>query len=154
MSKQKMELLAAVYADEDRARVILDMLQQMHRATTITMADSAMAIRDAEGKVQIVETREVTTGKGAKRGAIAAGLFGLVFPPCLIVSAVAGGAVGAAWGKLRDTGIKTDKIKALGEQLEPGKAAVVALVDAASVQTTERAMQGYDGELVRQAVDS
>ena len=44
------------------------------------------------------------------------------------------------WGKLRDTGLKTKSIKDLGETLEPGKAAVVALVDHASVHATERAL--------------
>ncbi|MBV9327832.1 MAG: DUF1269 domain-containing protein [Chloroflexi bacterium] len=151
MSDKQLELLAAVYADQDRAQTICDMLEQMHRATTITMDDAAIVTKGADGKLQIHETREVTTAKGAKRGAIAAGLFGLVFPPSLIVSAVAGGAVGALWGKLRDTGIKTKSIKDLGERLEPGKAAVVALVDQASVPATEKALQGYDGELIRQS---
>jgi uncharacterized membrane protein len=151
MSDKQLELLAAVYADMDRAQTICDMLEQMHRATTITLDDAAIVTRDSEGKLQIHETHEVTTAKGAKRGAIAAGLFGLVFPPSLIVSAVAGGAVGALWGKLRDTGIKTQAIKQLGERVEPGKAAVVALVDQASVAATDRALQGYDGELIRQS---
>ena len=154
MAKKEVVLLAANYADEDRARTIIEMLEQMHRATTITMEDSAIVTRDADGKLKIEETHEVTTSKGAKRGAIAAGLFGLVFPPSLIVSAVAGGAIGAAWGKLRDTGIKTNAIKELGEQLEQGKAAVVALVERESVQATERAMQGYDGELMQHAFDA
>jgi uncharacterized membrane protein len=135
----------------DRAQTICDMLEQMHKATTINLDDAVIVTKGSDGKLQIHETREVTTGKGAKRGAIAAGLFGLVFPPSLIVSAVAGGAVGALWGKLRDTGLKTKSIKDLGETLEPGKAAVVALVDQASVHATERALQGYDGELIRQS---
>lgn len=150
MSKQ-LELLAAVYTDEDRARTIAEMLEQMQRATTITLEDAAIVTKGSDGKLQIHETREVTAGKGAKRGAMAAGLFGLVFPPSLIVSAVAGGAVGALWGKLRDTGLKTKSIKELGETLEPGKAAVVVLVDQGSVKATERALQGYDGELIRES---
>jgi uncharacterized membrane protein len=151
MSDKQLELLAAVYADQDRAQTICDMLEQMHRATTISLDDAVTVTKGADGKLQIHETREVTTGKGAKRGAIAAGLFGLVFPPSLIVSAIAGGAVGALWGKLRDTGIKTKSIKELGDRLEPGKAAVVALVDQASVHATEKALEGYDGELIRQS---
>jgi len=150
MSKQ-FELLAAVYTDEGRAKDILDMLQEMHRATTINIADSAMVTKGADGKLQIHETREVTTKKGLKRGAIAAGVFGLLFPPSIIASAVAGGAIGAAWGKLRDTGIKSGSIKELGEALEPGKAAVIVLVDEQTVQAAERALQGWDGEVVRHA---
>jgi uncharacterized membrane protein len=151
MSKKQLELIAAVYTDSERAQTIVDMLNEMHRATTITMEDAATVTKGPDGKLQIQETREVTTGKGAKRGAIAAGVFGLLFPPSIVVSAVAGGALGAAWGKLRDTGLKSDKIKEVGEALEPGKVAVIALVDQESVHATERAMQGYDGEIVRHA---
>ena len=150
MSKQ-FELLAAVYADEGRAKDILDMLQEMHRATTITIDDSAMVTKGADGKLQIHETREVTTKKGLKRGAIAAGVFGLLFPPSIIASAVAGGAIGAAWGKLRDTGIKSGSIKELGDALEPGKAAVIVLVDEQTAQAAENALKGWDGEVVRHA---
>jgi uncharacterized membrane protein len=150
MANKELELRAAVYADEDRAHTICDMLEQMHRATTLTLEDAAIVTKGSDGKLKIQETREVTASKGAKRGAIAAGLFGLVFPPSIIVSAVVGGAAGAAWGKLRDTGIKTQSIKDLGESLEPGKAAVVALVDKPSVEVLERALQGFDGELIKQ----
>ena len=41
MSKQ-FALMAAAYADEEHAQTILDMLQQMHKASTIVLADSAM----------------------------------------------------------------------------------------------------------------
>ena len=39
----------------------------------------------------------------------------------------------------------------LGETLEPGKAAVVVLTSQDSVPTLERALQGYDGELLQHA---
>ena len=148
MAKQ-LDVMAAVYADEDRASVIIDMLWQMHRGTTINLEDAAVITKGADGKLKIRETKELTTRKGAKRGAIAAGVVGLIFPPSLLVTAAAGGALGAAWGKLRDTGIKNSALKDIGDKLEPGKAAVVALVEHESVPAAERALQGYDGELLR-----
>src|SRR5262245_32213521 len=69
MSSKQLELIAAVYVDDERARTIADMLEQMHRATTITMEDCAIVTKGPDGKLNITETREVTTGKGAKRGA-------------------------------------------------------------------------------------
>jgi uncharacterized membrane protein len=107
--------------------------------------------KGADGKLQIHETREVTTKKGAKRGAIAAGVFGLIFPPSIIASAVLGGAIGAAWGKLRDTGIKSKAIEELGQKLTPGKAAVLVLADDESAPATERSLKGWDGEVVTHA---
>src|SRR5438128_2154898 len=104
---QSMELRAARYSSEDRARTIVDMLEQMHRAANIDLQDAVLVTRSSDGKLHIQETREVTTGKGARRGAITAGLFGLIFPPSLLASAIIGAGAGAAWGKLRDTGIQT-----------------------------------------------
>jgi len=130
------------------------MLQGMHRATKITLVDAAILTKDADGKLHVTETHEVSGKQGAKRGAIAAGIFGVIFPPSLIASAVVGGAAGAAWGKLRDTGIKSSSIKELGEELEPGKAAVVTLVEQESVPAVELALQGYDGQLVRHAFNA
>jgi uncharacterized membrane protein len=151
MSKQskQLDLVAAVYADQEQAHLLFDTLQKMHRASTITLADAALVTRDAEGKVQITETKEVTTKKGAKRGAIVAGVFGLIYPPSLIATMAAGGALGGAWGKLRDTGIKTGSMKEIGENLEPGKVAVVALAEPEWAPAIERALEAGDGKLVR-----
>jgi uncharacterized membrane protein len=148
MSKQ-LDLVAAVYADQEQAHLLLDTLQKMHRASTITLADAALVTRDAEGKVQVTETREVTTKKGAKRGAIVAGVLGLIYPPSLIASVVAGGALGGAWGKLRDTGIKTGDMKEIGNALEPGRVAVIALAEPEWTPAIERALEAGDGTLVR-----
>jgi len=150
MGKQ-VEAIAAVYADAERAGTILNMLEEMNKANNITLQDAVAVAKDADGKVQITETREVSGGKGAKRGLIAGVVVGVIFPPSLLVGAVAGGGLGAVWGKLRDTGIKSGKMQELSDKLEPGKAAVIALVEQDSVATVEKAMQGYDGELLKHA---
>ena len=146
---QQLELMASVYKDEDAATTILDALQRMHRASNITLADAAMVTKDADGKLRIKETREVTTGKGARRGALIGGVLGLIFPPGLIASALAGGLIGGAWGRLRDTGIKTGAMKDLGSSLEPGNAAVIALAEPKFVEPITRAMEAYEAEFLR-----
>jgi uncharacterized membrane protein len=150
MAKQ-VEAIAAVYADSERAGTILNMLEEMNKAHNIALQDAVAVAKDADGKVQITETREVSGSKGAKRGLLAGAVVGVIFPPSLLVGAVAGGGLGAVWGKLRDTGIKTGKMEELANKLEPGKAAVIALVEQDSVPAVEKAMQGYDGELLKHA---
>ena len=102
MGKQ-LELMAAVYKDEEGAKTVLDTLEMMHSASNITLADAAIVMKDDDGKLKIKETREVTAAKGAKRGAVVTGVLGLIFPPALIASVLAGGVIGGAWGRLRDT---------------------------------------------------
>lgn len=148
MSKQ-LELVASVYTDEKGAKTILDTLQKMHRAANITLADAAMVTKDGDGRLHIKETREVTAGKGARRGALITGVLGLIYPPSLMASALAGGLIGGAWGRLRDTGIKTGAMKDLGSTLEPGNAAVVALAEPQFVEPIVRAMEAYPGKFLR-----
>lgn len=152
MSAKKGELLAAVYPNEEHAKTTLDMLESMHRAVTITLIDAAMVTKDADGKVHVKETAELTTRKGATRGAVIAGVFGLIFPPSLIASVLAGGAVGAIAGKLRDTGIKSAQITDIANQIEPGKAAVIALTEGEFGPQVQQALTGYEGTLLIQAV--
>lgn len=147
------ELLIAVYPDDEQAALILETLKQMHQGGTINLIDSAVVSKDADGKVKIHETEELTARKGARRGAIAAGIFGIIYPPSLIISLAAGAGVGALSGILRDTGVKKQKLEEVGSKLEPGKAAVVALAGGEWVMRIQSTLQGYDGELVTHVID-
>jgi uncharacterized membrane protein len=138
------QIASAVYPNEEQAQTILDTLDKMHRATTITLKDAALVSRTGDGKIHVKETREVTAGKGAKRGAIVAGIFGIIYPPSLIVSVLAGGALGGAWGKLRDTGIKNSSLKGVGDDLAPGQFAVVALAEQEWIPQIENTLQGFE----------
>jgi len=153
MMSTSAHLLAAIYPDQEHAQVILDMLERMHRADTITLVDSALITKNDKGKLQTQETKELTTKKGARRGAIIMGSLGLLFPPTIIAAAVTGGAIGAIAGKLRDSGIKNKQLRELAERLEPGKAIVVALAADDSLASVQTALAGYEGELVVAAID-
>jgi uncharacterized membrane protein len=153
MTDKPVQLLAAVYPNEEHAKTTIDMLHEMHRAANIDLVDSAMITKNEDGKIKVHETKELTTGKGARRGAIITGVIGLIYPPSLIASALVGGAIGAVAGKVRDTGIKNPKLKEIADNLEPGKAAVIALVDESSTLAVQNALEGYEGTLVIQALD-
>jgi uncharacterized membrane protein len=144
-----LRLIASIYPDQEHANTILETLQRMHRASNITLVDAALVTKDEDGKVHIDETKEVTTAKGAKRGAIIAGVFGLIYPPSLIVTVLAGGGIGGLWGKLRDTGIKTGDMKVIADDLQPGSVALIVVAEPPSVPSIERAMEGWDGRIVR-----
>ena len=147
------QLLAAVFPNREHAETILDMLERMHKATTITIHDASLVTKNDKGKLKIEETHELTTGKGARRGAIIAGSLAVIFPPAFLASAVAGGLIGAISGKLRDTGIKTDSMKDLADRLDGGKAAVFVIVDEENVLQVQNALSSYEGELAIMEID-
>ena len=50
MMSTSAHLLAAIYPDREHAQVILDMLESMHRADTVTLVDAALITKDDQGK--------------------------------------------------------------------------------------------------------
>src|SRR5829696_8288524 len=143
-----LRLIASIYPNQEHADTIYETLKTMDLYKKIKLVDAALVTKDEEGKVHIHETKEVTTAKGATRGAIAAGILGLIYPPSLIASVVVGGGVGGLWGKLRDTGIKTGDMKEIAERLKVSEIALIILATPESVPPIERAMEGWAGYIV------
>ncbi|HEY7034390.1 MAG TPA: DUF1269 domain-containing protein [Thermomicrobiales bacterium] len=147
------EILVAVFKDQSRATAMVNTLKQMNKSGAVKLVDAAVISHDDKGKTKIDEVEELTTGKGAGRGAVVGGVLGLVFPPSFLASTAVGAAIGGLWGKIRDTGIKTDELKTVADELQPGEIAVIALVQDVWVQQFLAAAQGYD-RLFRQALDA
>lgn len=147
---KNVHLMAAVYENRDRGKVMLDTLQAMHGEGTITLVDAAMLTKDDKGKLHVEETAELTGREGATRGAIILGIVGLIYPPSFIATVIAGGGIGALAGKLRDTGIKKDQMREIADKITTEQAAVIALSEPESVAAIERALLGYEGELLTQ----
>jgi uncharacterized membrane protein len=150
MSSNETYFVVAVYDSADDADMVLDGLKRMHRSATINLVDAAIVSRDASGKVHVKETDELTGREGAVRGAAVAGIFGLIFPPSLIVSAAIGGGVGALVGKLRDTGVRSDALAKIGKDLEDGTVALAILVNEANLAAVQQTMDALSGRLTVQ----
>ena len=103
-----------------------------------------MIVHTADGKVRFEETADPSGKKWAKRGAIAGGVVGLIFPPSIIVSAAVGGGAGGIWGKVRDKGFKDEDLKEIGESLPPGTSAIIVIAEDRMVAQLERGLEGYN----------
>src|SRR3954468_16488190 len=153
MTDKTLEVFVAAYSNETSAGVALDDLKSMERAGSIKLVDAALVARDTEGKVHFEQTSDPSGKKLAKRGAIAGGLVGLIFPPSIIVGAVVGGAGGGVWGKVRDKGFKDDDLKAVGDSLEPGTSAIIAIAEDRMIERLQRGLEGYRN-IARHAVSA
>jgi uncharacterized membrane protein len=139
-----LELLMAVFPDRPRAEVTIDALKQMDKRGEVEILDAALVEKDVSGKVHISEVKELTSRKGASRGAAIGGAIGLIFPPSILASAALGAAAGGLIGKLRDTGLKTADLKDAGAQLTPGQTGVVAVVEATWAERLSQALAGQE----------
>jgi uncharacterized membrane protein len=144
MSSSPIEIFVATYGTEEGAGSALKDFQAAERAGSIDLIDAAVVVHTAEEKVKFEETADPSGKKWAKRGAIAGGLVGLIFPPTIIVSAAVGAGAGGIWGKIRDKGFKDEDLKEIGESLPPGSSAIIAVAEDRMVEQLERGLAGYE----------
>jgi len=138
------EVFIAAYNDEGSAAKALKDFKAMNLEGSIDLIDAVVVVHDSEGKVSFEETADPSGKKLAKRGAIAGGLVGLIFPPSIIAAGLVGGTAGGIWGKVRDKGFKDEDLKEVGENLPPGSSAIVAIAQDKVVERLERGLEGYE----------
>jgi uncharacterized membrane protein len=153
MSTSTLEVFVATYGSEDEAGAAAKDFQAAQRDGAIDLIDAAVIVHTADGKVKIEETADPSGKKWAKRGAIAGGVVGLIFPPSIIVSAAVGGGAGGVWGKIRDKGFKDEDLKAIGNSLPPGSSAIIAVAEDRMVEQLEHALGGYE-KIAKHAVSA
>jgi uncharacterized membrane protein len=153
MSANPVQVFIAAYATEEGAGEALKDFKAMHREGSIDLIDAAVAVHTAEGKVKFEETADPGGKTWAKRGAIAGGVVGLIFPPSIIAGALVGGAGGGIWGKLRDKGFKDEDLKQIGESLPPGSSAIIAIAEDRVIERLQKGLAGYE-RLVSHQLDA
>ena len=137
------ELFVASYGSEHEAAAALKDFRSAERAGAIDLIDAAVVVHTADGKVKFDETADPSGKKWAKRGAIAGGIVGLIFPPSIIASAAVAGAAGGVWGKVRDKGFKDEDLREVGESLPPGSSAIIAVAQDRMIEQLQNGLSGY-----------
>ena len=153
MADNPVEVFIAVFGTEDEAGAALKDFQAMERQGSIDLIDGVVVVHGTDGKVRFKETADPSGKKLGKRGAIAGGLIGLIFPPSIIAGAVVGGVGGGIWGKIRDKGFKDEDLKAIGESLEPGPSSVIAIAEDKVVERLQKGLEGYQ-KIARHALSA
>ncbi|RYV50802.1 DUF1269 domain-containing protein [Pengzhenrongella frigida] len=144
MTDTTVQLFVAAFDNEPQAAIALQDFREMDRAGAIDLIDAAVLVRHTDGKVKFEETADPSGKKWAARGAVVGGLVGLIFPPSIIAGALIGGAGGGVWGKIRDKGFKDEDLKAIGESLEPGTSAIIAIAEDKVIERLEAGLEGYE----------
>ncbi len=144
MSESTVEIFVAAYETEGGAAAALNDFKAAQREGAIDLIDAAVIVHTGEGKVKFEETADPSGKKWAKRGAIAGGIVGLIFPPSIIVGAAVGAGAGGIWGKVRDKGFKDEDLRAIGESLPPGSSAIIAVAEDRVLAQLESGLAGYE----------
>jgi uncharacterized membrane protein len=119
------DLIAIAYPDVETARSVAARVGEAAKGHLIDVDDLVIVERRIDDKIKLHQPS--LAGVGALGGAAWGGLIGLIFLVPFFGMAV-GAASGAAAGAFSDTGVDDNFMKDLGERLQPGGAALVALV--------------------------
>jgi uncharacterized membrane protein len=156
------DLVAIAYQDLPQAQRVASNIGEAAKGKLIELDDLVIIERRDDGKVKLHQPS--MAGLGAASGALWGGLIGLIFLMPLFGMAI-GAAAGAAGGALADSGVDDDFMKRLGEELEPGKAAIILLVRSVSADKVlpeikepgtviQTSLSNEDEDRLREALDA
>jgi uncharacterized membrane protein len=136
MTEVPRQVIIAAFKDEHGAEKALRQLQEAKKQHLIDIQNVATLSCDQTGKVTIKEPTDMGATKGAVVGGAVGALASVLFPPLGL--AVAGGAaIGGITAKLHDSGFKDERLRRLGDSLQPGTSAILAVIDHTWVRELE-----------------
>jgi len=138
-------LIVIVFDNEEEASEVKEALKK--QSQYISLDDSAVVVRDQEGKIHVKDEVDRGVAVGALGGG-ALGLLigGLLFP---VGGLVLGALGGALVGKLADTGVDKKFIDQVGDHLEPGTSALFVIVREANPNVALATLKPYKGTVIQ-----
>ena len=143
------DVIMAAYPSVGLARQDFDGLVRLVKDKRVRTEGVILVEHDEDGEVRVTETGDHLGRKGLGWGGGVGAVVGLFSPPLLasaVVGAAAGGVAGAFARHRVESGIQTG----IGEQLPPGSAGIIAVVNHADRLAAEQALPGSPMKSVAQ----
>ncbi len=138
-------LVVTIYNDMDEAEKVREDISKGEHQGLISLDDSAVIVKDQEGKVHVKNQVD----RGVKVGAVGGGFLGVMlgafFFPIggLVLGALGGGLL----GKLFDMGVDKKFVQEVSEALEPGSSALFIIIRSAEPSYALGVLEKYKGTL-------
>ncbi len=145
-------LLIADFTETEVAQEAYEALKEVEDRKTVKIEGAVVVKREAEGEVKVVTATDHSTRRGLTWGVVGGAALGLIFPPSILGSAVALGAVGAATGKGLEIRHRKGLEADLKDALAPGHSGLVVVVSDPSAVELRKALEKAEG-IVEKAVD-
>jgi uncharacterized membrane protein len=141
------DILVFSFADTQTADEVVSELKASQKLGGYKVVAEAVVIREADGSVHVHEPGE--GGRGAAIGAAVGGVLGLLGGPAgVLLLAAVGGTAGGVAGHFAGRSIPADDLKRIGEQLQPGSSAFLALVENTDAEAVVNSMSGVNANVV------
>ncbi len=138
------QLIVITFDNPDDAEKALKSLRQIEKSGRLHLVDTAVIVKDAEGKTHVKNEVSSGTEKGAVVGGILGPFLMFAFP---IAGIAIGAGAGALVGKLFDTGVDQKFVKDVQAALQPNQSALFLVGDAGDPNAVLAALRNYKGQV-------
>jgi uncharacterized membrane protein len=149
--EEPIQVIVAAFPTEQGAKEALHDLDQAKKQGVIGIKDAAVLSKDEQQKLSISETADKGFGRGALIGGVAGAAVGILAGP-IGWAALGGAAIGGLAAKARDGGFPDARLRQVGESLQPGSSALVAVIEQIWLEDVERMLEQKGGDLATEAV--
>lgn len=162
------DMIVVTYDNEYKAQETMNVLRSLNDNWIVNLYDAVAVSRDVNGKLNVLDSYQITSKEGAGWGILWGTLIGgLLFAPftggvsaAVAAGTVAAGAVsgatlgaitGAATASLdkEDFGLSEEFVGQVSEQIKPGNSAIFALADNRDPGQVANFFRGTGGTVIR-----
>jgi uncharacterized membrane protein len=138
-------IIVLTYENMDEAETVRESIRRGQHEGLMNLDDSAVLVKDEEGKVHVKNE----TDRGVKVGAVGGGLIGLLIGVFLfpIAGLVLGAMGGALIGKFMNMGIDKKFIEEVSDALQPGSSALFIIIREAQPSYALGVLEKYPGNI-------
>jgi uncharacterized membrane protein len=138
-------LVVITFDNPDEALKVRESLRKMESEGYLKLDDSAVVVKEADGKVHLKNEMDRGTQAGAIGGSMVGLLIGsIMFPVAgLVLGALGGGLV----GHLFDKGVDQQFVKDVTEKMAPGSSAIFFILRGNDPGMAIATLRQYDGEI-------
>jgi uncharacterized membrane protein len=143
---EKTELLAIVFEDTQGASRAFETVKKLHYGKLLRIIEAAVVVKEQNGTTSVKESMSSATTHGRVWGAVAGGAVGLLAGPVgLVVGALVGAGAGGAVADRTERDFSHEFLENLQRLLQPGRSALVLLVEHEGVQKLDEALGSLTG---------
>lgn len=137
---------AVAIAEPYLAMAALDEIEKKAKAAGVEIKDAVIAFKTGAGRIKIQQTKDMTSGKGARRGGFWGLLVGLILGGPLL-GALAGLGLGAIAGRRIDHGLDDDFVSQVSKSLKPSTSALLVLIDQEHAEKAIAYLKSFEVEM-------
>lgn len=143
---------AIIFDEPETASQVREALRNLEKDGRLNVRDSAVIVRDQDGKVHVKGQADTGTKWGAVGGALIGGMLFLMFPIAGILGgAVVGGLIGKAVA-----GVAVDKkfVEDVKNALQPGNSGIILVTAGGDPAAIRATIEPFKGKLFSTSLDS